>query len=163
MNSLNFITTIQTEKRSISAGKYSCFLAQNCSNKSNCALWFHSDTIEAEGAHNLNMVWARQGMGDKHGKHTEHVKFLITLMAELSFKQPFLNHATQPRVLMVSVTECKKMYFLGLFITLKLIHPMQLPTQELGMNIYCASEVLYCQHMDDPSIFRQGVLCLKWS
>lgn len=100
-------------------------------------------------------------MGDKHGKHTEHVKFLITLMVELSFKQPFLNHATRPRVLMVSVTECKKMYFLGLFITFKLIHPMQLHTQELGMNIYCASEVLYCQHMDDPSISRQGVLCLK--
>ena len=60
---------------------------------------------------------SRTGTRGKHGKHTEHYKFSITKMAELFSKQPFLNHARLPRVLIVPVKKCKEVYFLGFFIT----------------------------------------------
>lgn len=81
-------------------------------------------------------------MRGQHGKHIEHVKFLITLMAKLFSKQPFLNHARPPRVPKVP-ENTSKCTFWDFFVTFKLIHPIQLPTQELGINIHCASEVLY--------------------
>lgn len=81
-------------------------------------------------------------MGGQHGKHTEHVKFLITLMAKLFSKQPFLNHARLPRVLKVP-ENASKCIFWDFLITFKLIHPIQHPTQKLGINIHCASEVLH--------------------
>lgn len=61
-------------------------------------------------------------------------------MAKLFSKQPFLNHARLPGVPKVP-ENTSKCTFWDFFITLKLIHPIQLPTQELGINIYCASEV----------------------
>lgn len=82
-------------------------------------------------------------MRGKHGKHTEHYKFSITKMAELFSKQPFLNHARLPRVLIVPVKKYKEVYFLGFFITFKLTHQTQFLTQEMGMIIYFVSEILH--------------------
>lgn len=57
-------------------------------------------------------------------------------MAEPLSRQPFLNHARLSRVPIVTVRECKQMHFRELFMTFKLIHQMQFPTQEQNMNIH---------------------------